>query len=80
MSRRCQITKKGNHKGNTVSHANNKRRKTWNANLQTKRVYDSESGTWVKLRVATRTLRTISKKGLAATLKQHGLTLDDVRK
>jgi large subunit ribosomal protein L28 len=80
VSRRCQITNKGNHKGNTVSHANNRRRKTWNANIQTKRVFDSETGTWVKLRIATRTLRTISKKGLSATLKQAGLTLEDVRR
>ncbi len=79
MSRKCQITGKGPHTGNTVSHANNKRRKTWNANLQTKRIFDSETGTWVKLRVSSRALRTISKKGLAATLRDNGLTLKDLQ-
>ena len=79
MSRRCQITKKGSQRGNNVSHANNKRRKTWNANIQSKRVFDSQSGKWVKLKVSTRTLRTISKKGLAQTLKDSGLTLDQLR-
>lgn len=79
MSRRCQITKKGNQYGNSVSHANNKRRKVWNANLQNKRLFDSDSGKWVRIRVSARTLRTISKKGLAATLKDAGLTIDDVR-
>lgn len=73
MSRRCQITNKGPLKGNSVSHANNKRRKTWNANVKTKRVFDSETGTWVKLHISARALRTISKKGLAATLKDAGL-------
>ena len=78
MSRKCQISGKGAQRGNTVSHANNKRRKTWNANLQNKRVFDSESGTWVRLRVSSRTLRTISKKGLAATLRDNGLSLKDL--
>jgi large subunit ribosomal protein L28 len=73
VSRRCQITNKGPLKGNSVSHANNKRRKTWNANVKTKRVFDSETGTWVKLHISARALRTISKKGLAATLKDAGL-------
>ena len=79
MSRRCQISKKGNLTGNTVSHANNKRRKTWNANLHTKRIYDSESGTFVRLKVSSRILRTIDKKGLSATLRDHGLKLADLK-
>lgn len=79
MSRRCQISKKGSHRGNSVSHANNRRRKTWNANIQTKRVFDSQSGTWVKLKISTRTLKTISKKGLAQTLKDAGMTIDSLK-
>ena len=79
MSRRCQISKKGPLRGNNVSHANNKRRKVWNANLHSKRVFDSQSGQWVKLKVSSRTLRTISKKGLAATLRDAGLKLEDLR-
>ena len=77
MSRKCQISNKRPQRGNNVSHANNKTRKTWNVNLQTKRVYDSETGTWVKLRVSSRTLRTINKKGLAATLRDAGKTVQD---
>jgi large subunit ribosomal protein L28 len=62
-----------------VSHANNKRRKKWNANIQSKRVFDSETGTWVRLKVSARALRTISKKGLAATMRDAGLTLKDLQ-
>jgi large subunit ribosomal protein L28 len=79
MSRRCQISKRGNQSGNSVSHANNKRRRTWNANLHMKRVFDSESGTWVRLRLSSRILRTIDKKGLSATLRDYGLKLADVK-
>ena len=79
MSRRCQITGKGPHTGNNVSHANNKNRKTWNANLQSKRIFDSETGQWVRLKVSTRVLRTISKKGLAATLRDNKVKLKDLQ-
>jgi len=79
LSRRCQISNKGPHRGNSVSHAKNKRRKTWNANIQSKRVFDSQSGTWVKLKISTRTLKTISKKGLAQTLKDAGKTIETLR-
>jgi large subunit ribosomal protein L28 len=71
VSRRCQITNKGGLSGNHVSHAKNKRRKVWNANIQTKRVFDSETNKWVKLKVSTRALRTINKKGLTNVLKDQ---------
>lgn len=79
MSRVCKISKKSRHVGNNVSHANNKTKKVWNINLQKKRVFDSQSGEWVTLRVSTRMLRSIDKKGLAQTLKDNGLKLADVR-
>ena len=79
MSRKCQILSKNRLTGNNVSHANNKTRRTWNVNLQSKRIFDSASGTWVRLRVSTRVLRTIDRKGLSATLKDLGLKLSDVK-
>jgi large subunit ribosomal protein L28 len=79
MSRKCTLTNKGSLNGFKVSHAHNRTRKVWQANLQSKRLFDSESGTWVKIKVSTRTLRTINKKGLAATLKDAGLNISDLR-
>lgn len=79
MSRKCTISGKGLQFGNKVSHANNKTKKVWRANLHTKRIFDSESGTWVRLKISSRTLRTIDKKGLAATLKDAGLRIEDLR-
>ena len=51
MSRRCQITKKGSQNGFNVSHAHNKTKKVWQANLHWKRLFDPESGKWTTLRV-----------------------------
>ena len=78
MSRTCEISGKRPRRGNNVSKANNKRRRTWNVNLQSKRIFDSESGTWVRVRVSSRILRTIDRKGLAATLRDNGLKMSDL--
>jgi len=55
--------------GYNISHAHNKTKKRQQPNVQSKRVWDDENECWVKLKVSTRALRTIQKKGLAATLK-----------
>jgi len=60
MSRRCDITGKGAMYGNTVSHANNKRRRKFGVNLRTVRV-TMPDGTRKKMRVAASTLRTLRK-------------------
>ena len=70
MSRKCVITKKGPQSGNNVSHAKNKRRTKWNVNLKSKRIYDTESKKWVRLKLSTRALRTIGKKGFQKAIKQ----------
>ena len=78
MSRVCQLSKKRALRGNHVSHANNKRRRVWQPNLHTKRLFDSESGQWVKVRISSRMLRTVSKKGLSQTLRDVGMTITDL--
>ena len=78
MSKRCQISKKGTLRGNNVSHANNKTLRTWEANLHKKWLYDSATGQCVRLKVSSRVLRTIDKKGLSAALRSYGLKLEDL--
>ncbi|MGH8205170.1 MAG: 50S ribosomal protein L28 [Steroidobacteraceae bacterium] len=68
MSRVCQITGKRPATGNTVSHANNKRRRRFLPNLHTQRFWLEDEKRWVTLRVSTHALRTIEKKGLSAVL------------
>lgn len=78
MSQKCKITGKGPMAGNNVSHAHNKTRRVQRPNLQWKRVYVPELGRTVRVRLSTRALRTLDKKGLMAVLKDQGLSLKDV--
>lgn len=75
MSRRCQLTGKRPMAGNNVSHAHRKTRRVQRPNLQRKRIYVPELGRSVRLRVSTRALRTIDKKGLLPFLRETGLSL-----
>jgi large subunit ribosomal protein L28 len=78
MSRKCKLTGKGPMSGNNVSHAHNKTRRVQVPNLQWKRIYVPELDRTVRIRMSTRAIRTIDKKGLMAYLKDRGLKLSDV--
>jgi len=62
MSRRCALTGKGVMTGNKVSHANNRSRRRFLPNLQNA-TFTSDHLGQVKLRVTTRAIRTVEKKG-----------------
>ena len=68
MSRVCQITGKGPMSGNHVSHANNKTKRRFLPNLQRHRFWVESEQRWVKLRVSSKGLRTIDKRGIDAVL------------
>jgi large subunit ribosomal protein L28 len=70
MSRVCQVTGKRPVTGNTVSHANNRRRRRFLPNLHTQRFWLEDEKRWVTLRVSTNALRTIEKNGLASVLTE----------
>ena len=78
MARRCKISKKGPLTGYNVSHAHNKTKKRQLPNLQSKRIFIPEENRWVRVRLSTRALRTVTKKGLLSYLRDEGLTLKDV--
>ncbi|MFP4153029.1 MAG: 50S ribosomal protein L28 [Alkalispirochaeta sp.] len=78
MSRKCSISGKKPMAGNNVSHAHNKTRRWQRPNIQTKRLYVPELNRFVRLKVSTRALRTISKIGLMPYLRKEGLQLKDV--
>ena len=63
MSRRCQLTGKKPLTGYSVSHAHNKTKRRQLPNLVWKRIYVPELNRWVRLRLSTRALRTLAKKG-----------------
>ncbi|MCV6628725.1 MAG: 50S ribosomal protein L28 [Flavobacteriaceae bacterium] len=70
MSKVCQLTGKKAMVGNNVSHAMNKTKRKFNANLMKKRFYLPEEDRWVTLKVSTSALKTINKKGITAVLKE----------
>jgi large subunit ribosomal protein L28 len=76
MSRVCQVTGKRPISGNTVSHANNKRRRRFLPNLHTQRFWLEGEKRWVRLRVSTNGMRTIEKNGLEAVLAKLRLAGD----
>jgi large subunit ribosomal protein L28 len=78
MPRKCQITGKKPLSGHNVSHAHNVTNRWQKPNIQNKRLYVPELGRTVRLKVSTRALRTIDKKGLLAFLRDQGLSLKDV--
>src|SRR5688500_836650 len=69
MSRVCQVTGKKPRVGNTVSHANNRKRRRFLPNLHTQRFWVESEGRFVTLKVSTRGLRTIEKRGVDAVVK-----------
>jgi large subunit ribosomal protein L28 len=68
MSRVCQVTGKGPMVGNTVSHANNKKKRRFLPNLQKHRFWVEGEKRFVTLRVSAQGLRIIDKKGIEAVL------------
>jgi large subunit ribosomal protein L28 len=72
MSRVCDLTGKRRLVGNKVSHANNKTKMTQKPNLQTKRIFDPETGKTIRLRLSTRAIRTLDKVGsLSGFLRKY---------
>ena len=68
MARVCQVTGKGPMVGNNVSHANNKTKRRFLPNLQSRRFWVESENRWVRLRVSTNAIRTIDKNGIEAVL------------
>ncbi len=68
MSRICQVTGKRPMAGNNVSHANNKTRRRFLPNLQSHRFWVESENRWVKLRLSTKGMRIIDKKGIDQVL------------
>ncbi|MBI1812853.1 50S ribosomal protein L28 [Candidatus Peregrinibacteria bacterium] len=62
MSRTCSKTGKKTAFGNTRSHSLRHTRRTFKANIQKKRVFDPQTGTFTTMKVAASYLRTLAKR------------------
>ena len=56
--------------GNNVSHSNRKTKRKFYPNLQMKNIYIPELDKTIRLKISTSALRTITKKGAYAYLKE----------
>ncbi|MFM2317398.1 MAG: 50S ribosomal protein L28 [Thiothrix sp.] len=70
MARVCQVTGKRPMSGHNVSHANNKTKRRFLPNLHTHRFWVEAEERFVTLRVTTKGLRTIDKKGIDVVLTE----------
>jgi len=68
MSRVCEVTGKRPMTGNNVSHANNKTKRRFMPNLQSRRFWIESESRWVRLRVSKKGLRIIDKNGIESVL------------
>jgi large subunit ribosomal protein L28 len=68
MARVCQVTGKKPQSGHHVSHANNRSKRRFLPNLQSRRFWVEGEKRWVSLRVSTAGIRLIDKKGIESVL------------
>ncbi len=78
MARRCALTGKRRNVGMNISHSHKRTKKIQNPNIQRKRVWYEDEGRWVRLKLSTKALRTVTTKGLSRFLRENGLTIKDV--
>jgi large subunit ribosomal protein L28 len=64
MAKVCQITGKRPISGNNVSHAHNKTRRRFLPNLHTHRFWVESENRFVRLKISTKGMRLIDKKGI----------------
>jgi len=68
MSQVCQVTGKRPLSGHNVSHAKNRTKKRSLPNLITRTFWVESKKSFVKLRISTKGLRIIDKKGIDAVI------------
>ena len=70
MARVCDVTGKKTTTGNNVSHANNRTRRKFLPNLQSRKFWVESENRWVSMKISSAALRTIDKLGIDAVLKR----------
>ena len=76
MGRKCELTGKKANNAFAISHSHRRTKRLQQANLQWKKVWWAEGKRWVKLRLSTKAIKTLEKKGLAAMAKEAGINLN----
>lgn len=77
MSRRCQLTGKKANNAFAISHSHRRTKRLQHVNLQWKRVWWPEGGQWVRMRLSTKAIKTLERKGINDFAAESGLDLND---
>ncbi|MEM9005803.1 MAG: 50S ribosomal protein L28 [Cyanobacteria bacterium P01_F01_bin.86] len=75
MARRCDLTGKKANNAFAVSHSHRRTKRLQEANLQEKRVWWPQGKRFVKLRLSTKAIKTLEKKGIDAMAREAGINL-----
>lgn len=70
MSRVCEVTGKRPRFGKQLSHSHRRSSRRWDPNVQTKRYYLASEKRWIKLRLSTKAIKTIDKRGIESVVAE----------
>jgi len=68
MSARCQVTGRTPGFGNAVSHSHRRTKRRFDPNIQRKRFWLASENRWVTLRVSTKGIKTIDRRGVESVV------------
>jgi large subunit ribosomal protein L28 len=78
MARRCSFSGKDRQYGHRVSHAKNRRKHVFMANVQSRRLYIPSLKRFARVKVSTRMLRTIDKLGIEQAMKKYNVSASQI--
>ena len=61
MSRICQVSNKQANNGYSISHSHIRNKKKQHVNLQNKRMWSIKENRWIKVKVATKVIKSLYK-------------------
>lgn len=70
MSAVCQVTGRRPSFGKQVSHSHRRTSRRWNPNLQTKRYWLPSENRWIRLRLSTKGIKTIDRRGIESVVAE----------
>ncbi|HAN47216.1 MAG TPA: 50S ribosomal protein L28 [Cyanobacteria bacterium UBA8156] len=76
MSRRCQLTGKKANNAVSISFSHKRNKRLQHVNLQERRLWWEQGKRFVTLKISTKALKTLQKKGLDTFAREAGLDLN----
>ena len=70
MSRICQVTGKKPQFGKQLSHSHRRSSRRWDPNIQIKRYYLPSEKRWIRLRLSTKAIKTIDRRGIESVVAE----------